>query len=382
MIAILDSDKQKQEREYARINRRLWVVDTSVDLIYNLLWLGLGWTVLTRDWLLRLTERWSLNTYGDWLLPPLFVLVYGFIIGLLMSPLAYYSGFILPHRYGMSNQSLKEWIIDGLKGMAIAAPIGLIVLEVIYAFLRTFPETWWLWVAGFLLLFNVLMANLAPILIMPIFNKFIPLGEEHADLAARLMKLAERAQTKVRGVFKFDMSKRTKAANAALTGIGNTRRIILGDTLINEFTPDEIETVLAHELGHHVNKDIPLLISFGTLSTLLSLYLAYLGLNWSIGFFGFTGPADPAALPALSLILSIYGLVTMPLNNAFSRWRESLADKYALQATNQPEAFASAMTRLANQNLAEVDPEKWVVFLFYSHPPLEERIAMAKQSIP
>jgi STE24 endopeptidase len=136
--------------------------------------------------------------------------------------------------------------------------------------------------------------------------------------------------------------------------------------------------VLAHELGHHVNRDIPLGIAFGTAFTLVSLYLASLVLNWVVGVFGFTGPADPAALPALMLILSLYGLLTMPLQNAFSRWRERLADLYSLRATNQPEAMASAMTRLANQNLSEVDPEKWVVFLFYSHPPLEERIAMAK----
>ena len=265
--------------------------------------------------------------------------------------------------------------------MLIGAPIGLVVLEVVYVFLRAFPQTWWLWVAGFLLVFDVLLADLAPVLIMPIFNKYVPLGDEHADLAERLIKLAERAKTKVRGVFKFDMSKRTKAANAALTGIGNTRRIILGDTLINEFTPDEIETVLAHELGHHVNRDIPLGMAFGTLSTLVSLYLASLALNWAVGVFGFKSPADPSALPALMLILTLYGLLTMPLDNAFSRWRERLADGYSLQATRRPEAFASAMTRLANQNLSEVDPEKWVVFLFYSHPPLNERIALANEQI-
>jgi STE24 endopeptidase len=383
-MTTLDPEKQKQAKEYARIHRRLWVVDTALDLVYTLAWLSLGWALALRTSLSKLiTDYWSLTTSPlgnteNWLLPPLFALVFGGLIAVLMSPLAYYSGFVLPHRYGQSNQSLKDWIMDGIKSLAIGAPIGLIVLEVVYVFLRAFPQTWWLWVAGFLLVFNVLMANLAPVLIMPIFNKFIPLGDEHADLAQRLMKLAERAHTKVRGVFKFDMSKRTKAANAALTGIGNTRRIILGDTLINEFTPDEIETVLAHELGHHVNRDIFLLIAFGTLSTLVSLYLASVALNWAVGFFGFTGPADPAALPALMLILTLYGLITMPLDNAFSRWRERLADRYSLQATRQPEAFASAMTRLANQNLSEVDPEKWVVFLFYSHPPLEERISMAR----
>jgi STE24 endopeptidase len=177
------------------------------------------------------------------------------------------------------------------------------------------------------------------------------------------------------------MSKRTKSANAALTGIGNTRRIILGDTLINEFTPDEIETVLAHELGHHVHRDIPFLIGFGTVLTLLGFYLASLGMNWAVEYFGFTGISDPAAFPALGLILGAFGLITMPLDNAVSRWRESMADDYALQSTGKNQAFASAFTRLANQNLGEVDPEKWVVYLFYSHPPLGTRIEKAKRYI-
>ena len=378
MTASLDPEKQKQAKEYARINRRLWAVDTALGLIYTLAWLGFGWTIFTRNGLTTLTARWSLTSFNDWLLPPLFALVYSAVLAVLTSPLTYYSGFVLPHRFGQSNQSFKDWVLDGIKGMLVSAPIGLILLEIIYVLLRAYPQTWWLWVVGVLLVFNVLLANLAPVLIMPIFNKYVPLGDEHADLAERLIKLAERAHTKVRGVFKFDMSKRTKAANAALTGIGNTRRIVLGDTLINEFTPDEIETVLAHELGHHVNRDIPLMITFGTLSTLVSLYVASVALHWAVGYFGFTAPSDPAALPALMLILMLYGLITMPLDNAFSRWRERLADRYSLQTTNQPAAFASAMTRLANQNLSEVDPEPWVIFFFYSHPPLEERIALAK----
>ncbi len=255
----------------------------------------------------------------------------------------------------------------------------MILLELFYLALRATGSLWWLWVAGGILIFSVLISNLAPILIMPLFNKYIPLGDEHKELADRLMKLAERANTKVRGVFKFDMSKRTKSANAALTGIGNTRRIILGDTLINEFSTDEIETVLAHELGHQVHRDIPLFIAFGTLSTTIGFYLASLGMNWAVMYFGFYAVSDPAAFPALALILSLYGLLTSPLDNAISRWRENLADDYALQSTGKNEAFASAFTRLANQNLGEIDPEKWVVFMFYSHPPLGERIEKAKR---
>ena len=369
-MTTLDPEKQKQAKECARIRRRLWLVDTIFSALYFLAWIVLGWAVSLRE---QLTDV----TTNQWLLVPMFVAVFGGIFFVLNLPLGYYSGFVLPHRFGQSNQTLNDWIMDQIKGLAVGLPLGLILIELLYLALRVTGELWWLWAAGGLLVFNVLLINLAPILIMPLFNKYIPLGEEHKDLADRLLRLAERENTKVRGVFKFDMSKRTKSANAALTGIGNTRRIILGDTLINEFTPDEIETVLAHELGHHVHRDIPVLVTFGMLSTTLGLFLASLGLNWAIGAFGFSSPADVAALPALGLIFGAYDLLTMPLNNAVSRWRENMADDYALQATGKNEAFASAFTRLANQNLGEIDPEKWVVFMFYSHPPLGERIAKA-----
>jgi len=346
------------------------MVDTLFGALYALAWLFFGWAIALRNWLLTFTTN-------EWLLVALFVAIFGGIYSLINLPLGYYSGFVLPHRFGQSNQSFKDWVIDQLKGLAIGAPIGLLLLELLYLALRVTGDLWWLWAAGGMLIFTVLLSNLAPILIMPLFNKYFPLGDEHKELAERLLALAKRANTKVRGVFKFDMSKRTKSANAALTGIGNTRRIVLGDTLINEFSTDEIETVLAHELGHHVHRDIPFLITFGTLSTTLSLFLASLALKWAIDYFGFTGPADIAAFPALMLIFSAYGLLTMPIDNAVSRWRERMADDYALQSTGKSDAFASAFTRLANQNLGEVDPEKWVVFMFYSHPPLGERIEKA-----
>lgn len=369
-MTVLDPERQKQAKEYARIRRRLWLMDTIFSAFYAVLWLLLGWASALRDWLMTFTSN-------QWLLVALFVAIFGGIYSVINLPLGYYSGFVLPHRFGQSNQTLKDWIIDQIKGLAIGAPLGLLLLELLYLALRVTGGLWWLWAAVGMLIFTVLLSNLAPVLIAPLFNKYIPLGEEHKELADRLLELARRANTKVKGVFKYDMSKRTKAANAALTGVGNTRRIVIGDTLINEFSTDEIETVLAHELGHHVHRDIPVLITFGTLSTALSLFLASLALNWAIRYFGFSGPADVAAFPALGLVFGAYGLVTMPIENAVSRWRESMADDYALQATGKKEAFASAFTRLANQNLGEVDPEKWVVFMFYSHPPLGERIAKA-----
>ena len=369
-MTTLDPEKQKQAKEYARIRRRLWLADTAFGAVYALAWLFLGWSVSLRSWLATFTNN-------EWLLVAFFVAVFGGIYFIINLPLGYYSGFVLPHRFDQSNQTFREWVVDQVKGLAIGAPLGLLLLELLYLALRITGDLWWLWAAGGMLVFSVLLSNLAPILIMPLFNKYVPLDEEHKDLEEKLLALAKGADTKVRGVFKFDMSKRTKSANAALTGLGNTRRIVLGDTLIDEFSTDEIETVLAHELGHHVNRDIPLLIAFGTLSTTVGLFLASFGLNWAIGYFGFNSTADVAAFPALGIVLGAFGLLTMPLDNAVSRWRERKADEYALQATGKREAFASAFTRLANQNLGEVDPEKWVVFLFYSHPPLGERIAKA-----
>ena len=368
----LDPERQKQAKIYARLKRRLLPLDLALSGIFALAWLIFGWSK-------ALTGAMESMTANPWLLVLLFAGVFGAAYFLVNLPLSIYTGFILPRRFGQSNQALRGWITDQVKGILIGGLVGGIVLEIIYLVLRTFPQTWWLWTAGFLLVFNVLMANLAPVLLFPIFNKFVPLGEEHRELAERLVRLSERAGTHVQGVYQFDMSRRTKAANAALTGLGGTRRIILGDTLLDSFTPDEIETVLAHELGHHVNRDIPLSIAFETISTLVGLWLASLALSWGVTVFGFAGPADIAALPLLMLVMGLFGVITMPLGNGFSRWRERLADRYALESTRNGPAFTSAMTRIANQNLAEVDPEPWVEWLLYSHPALSKRIEMAKE---
>jgi STE24 endopeptidase len=373
-MTTLDRARQEKAKQYARISRRLWLFNTAIGGAYALAWVLLGWGIGLREWLVR-SSPWFEN---PWLVVAAFALVFGGVLFLIGLPLSYYSGFMLPHRFEQSTQSLTDWVSDQLKGLLIGGPLGLLLLELLYLALRATGDWWWVWAAGGMLVFNVLLSNLAPVLIMPIFNKYVPLGEDHQDLERRLLRLAERAHARVRGVYKFDLSRRTKSANAALTGIGNTRRIVLVDTLINEFTPDEIETVLAHELGHHVHRDIAVLIGFGTLMTAVSFFLASLAMSWAVETFGFAGIGDIAALPALSIVLGLYGLLTLPLDNAVSRWREAMADEYALEATGKKDAFASAFVRLANQNLSEVDPEKWVVLMFYSHPPLGERIATAR----
>jgi len=314
-----------------------------------------------------------------WLRTAVFATIFGGLYGLVSLPIAYFTGFVLPRRFGLLHQSLGSWVADQVKMGAVGGTIGLVMIEVIYALLRQAPEMWWLWASVFLLVFNVLLANLAPVLLLPIFYKLTPLGEEHRDLEQRLLRLAAKAGTQVRGVYSFDMSRRTSAANAALTGLGGTRRIILGDTLMRDFTPDEIETVLAHELGHQVHRDIPLGILMESGLTIAGLYLAAMALAWGTSRWGFDGPGDLAAMPLLGMVMGAFGLVSMPLSNSYSRWRERLADEFALRITGKGQAFASAFIRLANQNLAETDPPAWEEFLLYSHLAIGKRIALASQ---
>lgn len=367
----LDPGKQEKAKEYARIRRRLMLGDLALAGVYAIIWLATGWSIDLRNNLLSLTTN-------EWLVVAGFVLVFGGIYFVIDLPLGYYSSFILPHRYDLSTQSLKGWVGDQVKGVLVGGVLGLVVIEIVFFVLRISPDLWWLWAGLILLFFNIILANLAPVLLMPLFFKFVPLEEEHADLVARLINLTERAGTRVRGIYKFDMSRRTKAANAAIAGLGNTRRIILGDTLINEFTGDEIETILAHELGHQVHRDIPIGILVDSVITLGGLYLASLVLEWGMMVFGFESISDVAAMPLLALVIGVYGLVTMPLGNAYSRQRERRADEYALKVTGKGAAYASALTRLANQNLADADPEPWIEILLYSHPALNKRIAMAE----
>lgn len=366
----LNPERQQKAREYARIGRRIFVAELILGAFYVLAWILAGLSPWLRD-------QVHLITQATWLSVPLFAFGFGLPYAILTAPLGYYSGFVLPHKYEQSTQSLKEWLVDQFKGLLVASALGLIILEIVYGLMEIAPATWWLWMGLVMLIFTVVLSNLAPVLIFPLFFKYHPLEDE--ALTRRLTRLAERAGAQVKGVYVFDMSSKTVAANAAVMGLGNTRRIVLGDTLIDKFTPDEIETVLAHELGHHAHHDLTWGIIVQSAITLAGFWLANLVMRWGVGFFGYAGLSDPATLPLLMIALAVFGLITMPLGNAWSRWREVKADTYALRTTGNPQAFISAMTRLANQNLADAEPLAWVEFLLHSHPSISKRVAMAQR---
>jgi len=365
----LDPERQQKAQEYAAIGRKIFVIELVMQLVYVLAWLGLDLASVWRDQIYQFTT-------SMWLTVPLFAIGFSLPLMIVGAPLDFYSGFILPHRYGQSEQTLRSWLLDQLKGLLLSGVLGLFVLQIIYFLMAFAPQTWWLWMAGVMLIFTVLLSNLAPVLIFPLFFTFKPL--EDNELVTRLTQLATRAGTRVQGVFVFDLSSKTTAANAALMGLGNTRRIVLGDTLVNQFTTDEIETVLAHELGHQVHHDIMWGMVIQTGLTLLGFWLANGLMQWGVTYWNYLGLADPATLPLFIIAMLMFSLVTMPLNNLWSRWREVMADDYALTMTHMPHAFISAMTRLANQNLAEAEPPAWVEFLLHSHPSINKRVAQAQ----
>ena len=308
----------------------------------------------------------------------LFIICYGFIAFVVASPLTFYSDYILPKRYKLSHENLSSWLLDQIKSLAISGAIGVPLLLLIYWLLSITPNTWWIWAAAILILFSVLFANLYPVLIAPIFNKFTPLSEEYADLEQKLISLAEKVGTKITGVYKYDMSRRTSTANAALMGLSNTKRIVLSDTILENFTDDEIETIIAHELGHYVHRDLPLSILVNSVIIILTFYAASFGMQWSIEFFNFSAISDISTLPLLEIMFGIFSLVVFPVQNTFSRVLETRADEYSLKNTNKPAAFASALNKLSDQNLAEQDPDPLIEFFMHSHPAISRRIKMAE----
>jgi len=367
----VDLPKDSPEaRRYNRIHRWLGITDFGLGLAFLLILLATGWNSSLRD----IAYGASFQTYAFAVfLYVLMLMVIGKILG---SPLDYY-GFRLEHRYNLSNQKLRAWLWDETKGFLVGLVLGAIVVELLYFVIREAPQYWWLicW-AAFLGLF-VLIAQLAPVVLFPIFYKFEPLQDE--GLKSRLVTLSERAGTRVRGVYKWNLSEKSKKANAALTGLGNTRRIILADTLLENYSPDEIEAVLAHELGHHVHKHIfkSILVQAGV--TLVGFWAA----NWVLHYamerwHMFDQLADFANLPLLVLVSTVLSFLLMPALNAFSRFNERQADRYAFQSIAHIEPFISSMNKLADQNLAERKPSKWVEWFFHSHPAISRRVAAAE----
>jgi STE24 endopeptidase len=364
-------DESQRARYYHRARRILSVAGFIFDLALLLALIFLGWSISLRSF----AEREASH-------PALALLIYLVLIGLIFDipgiPLGYLKDYWLEHRYGLSNLTFWKWVKDELKGLALGGALAILGIELIYWTIRNWPDKWWVISAAVFVAFFILLANLAPVVLFPIFFKFKPV--EDSALTERLMDLSRRARTRVRGVFEWKLSEKSKKANAALVGLGNTRRIILSDTLLEKFSAEEVEAVLAHEFGHHVHHHVFRSIVVQTLTTFLGFYLANACLlKWGPAL-GFRGVSDYANLPLLILVSMALSLALLPCINVHSRWLERQADDYALKNIPNKSAFVTSMEKLAALNLAERRPAAWIEFIFHSHPSIDKRIARAQSA--
>jgi STE24 endopeptidase len=364
--------ENRDYKKYNNIKLAIGIGKGIISFILIFLFVALGYSSLLVNYL----SGYFSNSY---LLFIAFVFATGIATAIIFAPVNFYSEFYLEHKYKLSNQTFFKYIFERLKGLLVSVVIGVPILLFFFYVLNEFGSLWWLPLAIGLFIISVVLGRIAPVLILPIFYKITPIDNE--DLKSRIERLAEDAGIKVQNVYKFDMSKNTKKANAAFTGLGKSKRILLGDTLLENYTQDEIETVIAHEMGHYKKKHIIKNIIIGTVSSFLTLFLIAFLYENTIALFDFKSITEIAALPILSLWGAVIGLIQSPFNNILSRKFEYEADEYAVTATSKPGPYISTLKKLTEQNLADKDPHPFVEWFFYSHPSIKNRINALKKFV-
>lgn len=369
MHPLLDPEKQKRARAYEKERRLLGLAGTVLSLAVLLAFYYSG------------ASRALAQAFPGPRVAPAFLLSVAVLLAvasLVSLPLDFYSGYVREHAWGFSNQSARSWLGEKAKSFAVSLVIALIVLALLFWVMARFPREWWI-IAGLgSALVQTVSATLYPVLILPLFNKYTPIDDP--ELTEALKAILERGGLKSGGFFKEDMSRQTKKENAFLAGLGRTRRVVLGDTLLTNMSIPEIVSVIAHEVGHHRHRHIWKGILSGTIQQVIAFGCLDLVMRRAFPDFLSSTRANLALLPPLAIILGALSVVIFgPLNNALSRHFERQADRYAVENGSGTSAFISAMAGLANRNLADAYPPNWVKLLYYSHPPIGERIAMAEQ---
>jgi STE24 endopeptidase len=361
-----EPERQARAKKYARITRLLSVAELfEAGIVLSLLTFG----GLSKE----ITASFNTHPVASAVL--YFIILIG-IYGIVSAPLSYYRGFILARRYGLSKQGFTGWLSDYIKAGILVSSLGTAIVALAYWFMAVQPQVWWLLIWGLLLVISFILSFLAPVVIVPIFFRMKPLGD--AGLRERLERLATRAGVTVGGIYTIEFSSKSNTANAALMGTGKTRRIALSDTLLDRYSPEEIEVIMAHELGHHKNRDFMRLFLWQAALLFISIWLTYNIARAMVVPLGFSGIDDIAAMPLIALVIVALNLLLMPFSNTYIRNRERAADDFALHLVAQPQAFITMMAKLTDQNLAEAEPGSWVERLLYDHPSPRRRIEHAR----
>ncbi|MDD5561839.1 MAG: M48 family metallopeptidase [Candidatus Omnitrophica bacterium] len=354
-------------KNYSHQKYLLNIIDTFYSIALLLIFLGSGLSLFLEGFVKDLNQPAYLSI-------AIFLLIISVFYYLLNLPLSFYSGYILEHKFNLSKQGIGDWWLDQLKSGVLAYAIFLILISCFYWVLIKFSQ-WWLVISIFWIVFSVVLARLTPVLIIPLFFKYKKLEDE--ALRQRILALAGKMRVKLMDVFEIDFSKKTLKANAAFTGMGRTKRVILADTLKDKYSHDEVESILAHEFAHFQLKHIFKLIAINSLLTLGLFYLIFRTNSYFLGVFKLSSLVQLASLPLVFLYFMLFGIILQPLEAYVSRRFERQADSLALKATKNKAAFISLMDKLAAQNLADRNPHPLIKFFFFDHPPIDERIEMA-----
>ncbi len=371
MMSDRKASREQMAKEYDAVNNRLFLLQIIVLTALLGVYQFSGISAALAN---GLTVRFGENLWYVTNLVYTVISVFGFAA--FMMPFSYYSGYVLEHHYGLSKESLGEWLGDFFKSLILDLVLAGILFSVVYALLRLVPTWWWLAAAVFYILFAVVLSTIAPVVIMPLFHKFEPL--EEGELTDAVRKMMNEAGIHVVGVYKWGLEEKTTTANAAFAGFGKTKRIILGDTLLSGYSKEEILAILAHEIGHYKNRDLLRLMITSSVLALVGFFIADLCLRGLIGLVGVADVHDIAAAPLFIFSLFIFSLVSMPFANLHSRRREFAADAYAVKEMGAPGPLVSALEKLADQNLSNKEPAAWIEFLLHSHPSMTRRIERAQ----
>jgi len=368
-----EQQRLQQAIKYQKSKHTLYFLDQGYTVVFLLLFCFLGISA----WVRRMAEKVVKLRF---FVIALFIFAFVIIQFIIFFPLQYYS-FGLEHKYNLSNQSFTGWLGDYSKELLVSLIVMLVLFEGVYFLIKKSPKRWWIYVSAVFVLFTVIAVNLAPILILPLFNKYTPLP--NGELRDRLVRLSEKAGVKTEAIYTMDMSKQTKKVNAMFTGLGKTKRIALGDNLIRHLTTDEVETVIAHEMAHNIFQHIWKIIVLNAILSALGFFIMYLVMGRMINRWRsrlkIESPSDVAGLPLFLLIFVIYSLIIMPVMPGYSRILEQQSDRFALDITHNKEAFISAMQKLVYLNLDDPDPNPIIEFLIYNHPATGKRIKFAQE---
>ena len=362
----------RRAKEYSKRQIQLTIIQIVLTLAFLLIMLFSRASLFLKDIVTECSQNFYLQV-------GLYFILFAGIYYLVFIGLDFYSDFLLEHKFLLSNQTVFGWLKKSIKKGLLALVILLMSAEALYFFLRRFPNSWWIPATAAWLLLTILLGKITPTLIIPLFYKCTPLL--NTELKERLLGLSRNCGIKVKDVFEIQLSKDTKKANAAVAGLGKSRQILLGDTLLKNYSNEEIESVFAHELGHICLRHIWNILGFGTVTSLACFYLTYLLFEAGVNLFGFDYIINIAAFPLLALILMAVGLILMPIQNGYIRLLEKKADMFALSHIQNKQSFASAITKLGEQNLSNPSPSRLVELLLYTHPPISKRLRYTAKEI-